>query len=373
MQRRLLCALFAPIFSATALAEETSARRSRLPSTTGRWPSASRLPACRPHMPRRRDLDAGQRQRHLHQSAFLRRVFRSGPDPRRRRLLPDRHHHAHHAGAADPALEGPGQLGVRRATPSTSSTSARRSGWRAARNIYGQGIWAPCFRYHNGTFYIFANVNGQATQMFTATDPRGPWTRTPMKRRFHDLSVLFDDDGKVYVVWGHRTMHLAQLTRTLTDIVPGTERVLFTKDARDGRGRALLQDRRQVLHHQRQLRRRAFACRRRGRIALRGRGRSIDRSARTRTSASASGHAPGHAPSRRSTSRERRRTRRPDIGLAMHQGGIVQTPAGEWWGFSMMDLNSVGRLLGLSPITWKDGWPYFGLPGNLDAHAARPG
>ncbi|MBW8735420.1 MAG: glycoside hydrolase, partial [Asticcacaulis sp.] len=27
--------------------------------------------------------------------------------------------------------------------------------------------------------------------------------------------------------------------------------------------------------------------------------------------------------------------------------------------------NSVGRLLSLSPITWKDGWPYFGLPGNL--------
>jgi xylan 1,4-beta-xylosidase len=49
----------------------------------------------------------------------------------------------------------------------------------------------------------------------------------------------------------------------------------------------------------------------------------------------------------------------------MHQGGIVQTPAGEWWGFSMMDFNSVGRLLGLSPVTWQDGWPYFGLPGNL--------
>jgi hypothetical protein len=49
----------------------------------------------------------------------------------------------------------------------------------------------------------------------------------------------------------------------------------------------------------------------------------------------------------------------------MHQGGIVNTPAGEWWGFSMMDFNSLGRLTGLSPVTWKDGWPYFGLPGNL--------
>ena len=39
--------------------------------------------------------------------------------------------------------------------------------------------------------------------------------------------------------------------------------------------------------------------------------------------------------------------------------------SGEWWGFSMMDYNSVGRLTALSPVTWKDGWPYFGLPGNL--------
>ena len=31
----------------------------------------------------------------------------------------------------------------------------------------------------------------------------------------------------------------------------------------------------------------------------------------------------------------------------------------------MMDHNSVGRLVCLSPVTWKDGWPYFGLPGNL--------
>ena len=31
----------------------------------------------------------------------------------------------------------------------------------------------------------------------------------------------------------------------------------------------------------------------------------------------------------------------------------------------MMDDNSVGRLTALSPVTWQDGWPYFGLPGNL--------
>ncbi|MCB0635942.1 MAG: hypothetical protein KDC54_04970, partial [Lewinella sp.] len=29
------------------------------------------------------------------------------------------------------------------------------------------------------------------------------------------------------------------------------------------------------------------------------------------------------------------------------------------------DYNSVGRVTALSPVTWRDGWPYFGLPGNL--------
>jgi xylan 1,4-beta-xylosidase len=51
--------------------------------------------------------------------------------------------------------------------------------------------------------------------------------------------------------------------------------------------------------------------------------------------------------------------------ITLHQGGIVQTQTGEWWGWSMMDHNAVGRLTTLSPVTWKDGWPYFGLPGNL--------
>jgi xylan 1,4-beta-xylosidase len=51
--------------------------------------------------------------------------------------------------------------------------------------------------------------------------------------------------------------------------------------------------------------------------------------------------------------------------MAIHQGGIVDTPRGEWWGVSMGEENAIGRVTTLSPITWQDGWPYFGLPGNL--------
>ena len=104
------------------------------------------------------------------------------------------------------------------------------------KHVYGQGIWAPSFRYHKGTFHIFSNVNGQTTQLFRATNPAGPWTRTAMKRSFHDLSVLFDDDGKVYVVWGYRGIRLAELTPDLLDIVPGTEREIIPPDAGMGEG-----------------------------------------------------------------------------------------------------------------------------------------
>jgi len=229
------------------------------------------------------------------------------------------------------------------------------------KNIYGQGIWAPCFRYHDGKFYIFSNVNHEMTQMFTATDPKGPWTRTPMKRSFHDLSVLFDDDGKAYVVWDHQTMHVAQLTDDLTDVVPGTERVLFTADGGMGEG--------------------AHFYKIDGKYYI----ISAEYAGGFRMPAARSDHVLGPYEVNRSISLHEDfgmalgpRLNKPkppfelsppgpaaNHGLAMHQGGIIHTPEGEWWGFSMMDFNSVGRLTSLSPITWKDGWPWFGLPGNL--------
>ena len=42
------------------------------------------------------------------------------------------------------------------------------------KDAYGQGIWAPCIRYHQGIFYIFTNVNRHNTQVYTATNPAGP-------------------------------------------------------------------------------------------------------------------------------------------------------------------------------------------------------
>jgi xylan 1,4-beta-xylosidase len=235
------------------------------------------------------------------------------------------------------------------------------------KNIYGRGIWAPSLRYRDGTFYIFSNVNGRGTQIYSATDPKGPWTHREMKRSLHDLSVLFEDDGKAYVVWDHQEMHLARLTDDLTDIVPGTEKILFSKTAGMGEG--------------------AHFTKIDGKYYI----LSANYAGGFRMPAARADHLYGPYEVNQAISKDE------DFGMAagyrlkdnkddkdkhapvvimppdpsarnansLHQGGIVLTPAGEWWGFSMMDFNSVGRLLSLSPVTWKDGWPYFGLPGNL--------
>lgn len=226
---------------------------------------------------------------------------------------------------------------------------------------YGRGIWAPCLRYHNGTFYIFSNVNGQTTQMFTARNPRGPWTRTPMKVSLHDLSVLFDDDGKVYAAWGYRGIRLAQLTADLTAIEPGTEREIIPTSAGMGEG-----------VHFYKINGKYFLTSAWYLDVMRmpvARADRLDGPWEVNQDISR-GEDFGLGVGYRVTSRRAPfQIADPDSSregrCAIHQGGIVDTPAGEWWGFSMMDANSVGRLTALSPVTWHDGWPYFGLPGNL--------
>jgi beta-xylosidase len=233
-------------------------------------------------------------------------------------------------------------------------------------SVYGQGIWAPCFRFHNGTFYIFSNVNKATTQLFRAPNPAGPWTRTPMKRSFHDLSVLFDDDNTAWVVWGYRGIRIARLTDDFTDIVPGSEREMIPSSAGMGEGLHLYKIRgKYILTSAWFLDEMRMPTARADRLTgpwevnqNLSRGEDFGLALSYRLEPQRQGDAPVvfklTAPDPSARGR-----------LAIHQGGIIDTPTGEWWGFSMMDANSIGRLTALSPVTWTDGWPYFGLPGNL--------
>ena len=231
------------------------------------------------------------------------------------------------------------------------------------KTIYGQGLWAPSFRYYQGTFYIFSNINGRKTQLFTAKNPAGPWTRMEMKRSLHDLSVLFDDDGKVYVVWGYQDLHFGQLTEDLSDIVQGTERVLFKKTDGMGEGVHFYKiDEKYFITSAWYVGRMRMAC---ARADMPQGPYEVNQAISSDEDFGLNeGNRLGRGTKESPFAVIQANTANGGR-MSLHQGGLVSTAGGEWWGFSMMDYNSVGRLTCLSPVTWTNGWPYFGLPGNL--------
>jgi hypothetical protein len=171
----------------------------------------------------------------------------------------------------------------------------------------------------------------------------------------------------VYVVWGYRGIRLAQLTADLTALVPGSEREIIAPAAGMGEGLHLYKIKGKYyltsawyLDEMRLPTARADS--------LNGPWEVNQNVSRGEDFGFAQGYRLGQMP-RGAAPRAPFPFSPPNPSaagrLAIHQGGIVDTPNGEWWGFSMMDANSVGRLTCLSPVTWKDGWPYFGLPGNL--------
>ncbi|HNY28025.1 MAG TPA: glycoside hydrolase 43 family protein [Candidatus Sumerlaeota bacterium] len=218
------------------------------------------------------------------------------------------------------------------------------------KGIYGAGIWAPCIRYHKGMFYIFSNVNGKGLQVFRSESPKGPWKHNQLPY-YHDLSVLFDDDGKIYLVSGnHNPYPVVELNQDLTAVIPNSE---FKLDA-PGMGEG---------HHLYKVKGKYYDI-----SAIPG-GNVDQMVARADSikgpwtvermvqleSLGVSSRAPlrgnGVGPE--------------DRGLTLHQGGMCDTPSGEWWSVIMQDHGSIGRLVSLVPITWENEFPLIGLPGNL--------
>jgi beta-xylosidase len=52
-----------------------------------------------------------------------------------------------------------------------------------------------------------------------------------------------------------------------------------------------------------------------------------------------------------------------DKGVA--QGGLVDTPQGEWYAYLFRDYGAVGRIPYLVPVSWVDGWPVLGEQGKV--------
>ena len=240
---------------------------------------------------------------------------------------------------------------------------------RNGKEAYGQGIWAPAIRYHNGKFYIFSNINGHGLQVFISDSAKGPWKHHQIKGDIYDLSVLFDDDGKIYAIHKYGNVTVTELKPDLSGPVEGSSKVVIPEGNAMGEG-----------HHIYKINGMYYIL-------------SADYSPMGRMQCARSKSIWGPYETCVISEREsfgysaawtvnnvglgrpvpedgfKFKTNKPSdetlICSTIHQGGIVQAPDGKWWGVSMQDFNAVGRTVCLSPVTWVDGWPYFGLEKNL--------
>ena len=216
---------------------------------------------------------------------------------------------------------------------------------------YGRGQWATSLKYHKGKFYALLAPNEQGamgdTYIFTADKAEGPWKIVSRMRHFHDCSLFFDDDDRVYVVYG--TGEMMELEPDLSDVIEGTYQKIFEREA-DETG--LLEGSRVIKH--------------RGKYYL----LMISHV-----------YAPG---------RHRREVcyRADDIhgpyeknvilqsefgGFSYEaQGTIVDSPDGDWYGIIFQDRGGVGRVLTVMPCRWIDGWPMLGDEDGKVPERVRP-
>jgi beta-xylosidase len=59
-----------------------------------------------------------------------------------------------------------------------------------------------------------------------------------------------------------------------------------------------------------------------------------------------------------------------DQGVA--QGGMIDTPDGDWYAYLFQDHGAVGRIPFLVPMNWEDGWPVLGVNGKVPTELDLP-
>lgn len=87
---------------------------------------------------------------------------------------------------------------------------------------YGKGMWAATLRYNDGKFYVaFVSHGREDTHLFVSDNIEGPWEHRHINEYFHDCSLLFDDDGKTYIVSGNTDIRLTELNDDLSSAREG--------------------------------------------------------------------------------------------------------------------------------------------------------
>lgn len=206
------------------------------------------------------------------------------------------------------------------------------------KGVYGKGMWAASIRYHKGTFYVcfVANDTGK-TYLYTTKDIEGPWEKHYIEGFYHDNSLLFDDDGRVYIAYGNREIYITELNDTLTGPKEGGLHRMVIKDTGDVilgyegahfykiNGKYYL-----FFIHWPKGGLRTEACFCADSLCGEFTGGDV-------LSYDLDG-----------------------IRSGVAQGGIVDTPEGDWYSIMFQDHGAVGRIPVLVPVTWENDFPVFG-------------
>ncbi|MGN0832553.1 MAG: family 43 glycosylhydrolase [Kiritimatiellia bacterium] len=199
---------------------------------------------------------------------------------------------------------------------------------------YAGGQWASSLRHHQGKFYLWFVANGCGGFLYTSNRAEGPWklqTRGPF---LHDGSVLFDDDGRIYIF--HGSGHVTEMKDDFSGPKPGgLDRQLFER----GEEKGLLEG--------------SSVIKKDGYYYL------------MMVSAFMEGHPRREVCYRtRDLAGEWEKKVILETEFDLHggvgQGAAVKCPDGRWRALVFQDRGGIGRTPCLMPVRWEDGWPMLG-------------
>lgn len=210
---------------------------------------------------------------------------------------------------------------------------------------HGKGVWAPSIRFHEGMYYIYWGDPDFGIFMVKTRDPYGEWDKPVLVKAgkgMIDPCPLWDDDGRVYLAhaWAgsrakfNSVLTVCELNKEGTAVISDPVLVF---DGNDG------------VNH-----------------TIEG-AKFYKRNGFYYLFAPAGGVVSGWQLVMRSKdvygpyeARIVMAQGKTDIN-GPHQGGWVDTPAGESWFLHFQDKGAYGRVLHLNPMKWINDWPVIGV------------
>jgi beta-xylosidase len=220
-------------------------------------------------------------------------------------------------------------------------------------NAYGRGSWASSLRYHNGTYYVstFSGTTNKTYIYSTKNIEKGPWKAISFKPALHDHSLFFDDDGKAYMIYGGGRIMLAELNADLSGINPDKKPQILIENASATAGPNI-----------------GLPAEGSQLFKINGKYYLFNISWPKGGMRTVLIHRAGKL-----TGPYEGQVGLQDKGVA--QGGLINTPKGDWYAYLFRDFGAVGRVPYLVPVTWTNGWPVLGIdhkaPDTLDLPAIK--